>query len=246
MQFLTAHAGQLHFQTASVMDRDVEISPARWWELGAAADRPGIHELLFDRGVGHPPPAFLAATLARGALNADDRDLARAVIWIDPGIHPGGSVYPPGLSAIGIPPRRLYLVHPRPPDLVRVATECLRCEGAAAVVTTLPQRVSRVEVRRLQLAAERGKCVGVFLREAPRGVAPDIYAAATRWLVAPAPGDRTLQRWRVQLIHGLGRNLGQSFCLEKGRASHHFHCIEADSLHPSAPLADPPPLPAIA
>ena len=72
----------------------------------------------------------------------------------------------------------------------------------AAVVSTLPPRVSRVEVRRLQLAAERGRCVGVLLHEAPRGVIPNIYAAASRWLISPAPGERSVQRWNVRLIRG--------------------------------------------
>src|SRR5204863_337236 len=80
-----------------------------------------------------------------------------------------------------------------------------------------PPNLSRVEARRLQLAAERGGGVGVLLRLAGRASAE--YAAATRWLVRPAAGERTVQRWSVQLIHGHGGRVGQAVFLEHSRES---------------------------
>ncbi|HZL37905.1 MAG TPA: hypothetical protein VFC78_21485, partial [Tepidisphaeraceae bacterium] len=87
--------------------------------------------------------------------------------------------------------------------------------------------LSRIEARRLQLAAERGGGVGILLRQTGRSSAH--HAAATRWLVRPAPGARTLQRWNIQLLHGHGGQLGKTLCLE--------HCRETNHLRTFDPLA---------
>jgi hypothetical protein len=241
LKLVKCHARVLQFQTA----------PAESWgglEGGTLTDlwdprsfpsQPAIHELLFDRDIGHCPPLLPAAILARNALgmNRQNRaDFSRVIVWIDP----GETLYPPGIIAAGIPADRLCLLRVGPGELVRAAVECLGCEAVAAVVSTLPPRVSRVEVRRLQLAAERGKCVGILLRAAPRGVAPPIYAAASRWLISPARGQRSVQRWNVRLIHGHGGHLGQSFLLEKRRDS-----LQANIVHLSAPLAHQPTIPKV-
>jgi hypothetical protein len=242
LKLIKCHARVLQFQTA----------PAEGWEClegGTSTDLwdpnrfpppPVIHELLFDNGIGHPPPLWPAAFLARSAMGASGQNgagLSRAIVWIDP----GGTLYPPGVIAAGIPAERLYLLRVGPGELVRAAVECMGCEGVAAVVSTLPPRVSRVEVRRLQLAAERGRCVGVLLRAAPKGVIPNIYAAASRWLISPAPGERSVQRWNVRLIHGHGWHLGQSFLLEKRRDS-----LQANIVHLPPPLAHKPTIPKVA
>ena len=75
---------------------------------------------------------------------------------------------------------------PGPADWVWAVSECLRCSRLAAVIAPMPARLSRPQVRRLQLAAEQGGTLGVFLR--PDAPGADIYAAATRWFVAPRPG----------------------------------------------------------
>ena len=242
MKLVKGHARVLQFQTA----------PAESWECpeGRTSDDlwdpkrfpppPAIHELLFDNGMGHPPPLLPAAILARSALGISGQNgagLSRAVVWIDP----GGTLYPPGVIAAGIPVERLYLLRVKPAELIPAAVECMGCEGVAAVISTLPPRVSQVEVRRLQLAAERGRCVGLLLRAAPRGAIPGIYAAASRWLISPARGERSVQRWNVRLIHGHGGHLGQSFLLEKRRDS-----LQANAVHLPPPLAREPTIPAVA
>src|SRR5206468_6994967 len=69
-----------------------------------------------------------------------------------------------------------------------------------SAVIAAPQKLSRIEARRLQLAAEAGGAVGILLRD-PRST---IYAAATRWLVEPCPGEPNAVRWKIQLLHGHG------------------------------------------
>jgi protein ImuA len=168
-----------------------------------------VHELLFAPA--HGFPFYPALVAARAAVKAE----ARALVWIDP----AGTFYPPAVAALGIAPEQVYVLRPRGGDVVWATAECLRCQGVGAVVAVVGQRLSRVEVRRLQLAAERGSGVGVLLRPSIGGAGAGIYAAATRWLVTPAPGARAVQRWRLELVHGHGGQTGQSFILEKHRAS---------------------------
>jgi hypothetical protein len=139
---------------------------------------------------------------------------AGALVWSDP----ERELYPPALAALGVPVERLFLLHPAD-DAERAwaVAECLRCRGVAAVVAAVPtsQRLSRVQARRLQLAAERGGGVGLLLR--PAGRASAEHAAATRWLVGPAPGERNVQRWRIQLVFGHGGRVGEAVILEHHR-----------------------------
>ena len=176
------------------------------------------------------------STAARGFTSRGATSRATAVIWFDP--H--GTLYPPALAAAGVPLDRLFVLRVRPSEVAAVAVDCLRCPGVAAVVAPLPAMLSRVEARRLQLAAEHGGGVGIVLRETGRG--SDIYAAATRWHITAAPGDRQKQRWAVRLLHGRarGRSIGDTFWLEGDRASSDRPLV---LMHPSAPLAHhaPPP-----
>ena len=177
-----------------------------------------------------------------------DPPASSAIVWSDP--H--GELYPPALAALGIPLERLFLLHPaNEADQVWALAECLRCRGVAAAVAALPprQRLSRVEARRLQLAAERGGGVGLLLRTA--GKASAEHAATTRWLVRPERGERNEQRWRIQLIHGHGGRVGQSIILEHHRDAHRSAAADeslrprltAHPVRPAAELADRPAVP---
>jgi hypothetical protein len=153
-----------------------------------------------------------------------------AIIWIDP----AHELYPPALAAHGFPLDRLFLLQPKLPDpkgksLLWAIGECLRCKGVSAVVAA-PPRLSRIAARRLQLAAEQGGGAGIFLRHVGQNSA--FHAAASRWLIRPAPGARNLQRWTIQLIHGHGGRVGQTLCLE--------HCRETNHVRTFDPMADRP------
>jgi hypothetical protein len=60
--------------------------------------------------------------------------------------------------------------------------------------------------------------VGVLVR--PHTDASRHHAATTRWLVEPARGERTVQRWKIQLIHGHGGLLNRTVYLEYSRETH--------------------------
>jgi protein ImuA len=177
-----------------------------------------VHELLADRKEG--TPLFAAMLLARGTGPL-------VTIWCDP-TH---QLYPPALTRHGIDLKRLYLLRAKPADLTWAITECLRCKGVGAVVAPV-QKLSRLEARRLQLAAEQGGGAGILLRTT--GPGSDIYAATTRWLVRPAPGERTIQRWTVQLIHGHGGRIGKTVTLECSRENYLVRASEQLADRPGA------------
>ena len=165
------------------------------------------------------------------ALSTQDSALSTqhrrgAVVWIDP----DGILYPPALAAAGLPLERILLLRVRrPADQVWAIAECLGCPGVRVTVAS-PPPLSRIEARRLQLAAERGGGAGILLR--PLGAASAEHAAVTRWLVKPAPGERNVQRWELELIHGHGGRVGATVILEACRETHLVRAFE--------PVADRP------
>jgi hypothetical protein len=223
---------------------------------GGAFARGAVHELLSMPM--HGKSLFVAMVLARAAIGAADEgapaeedDFVReaptrpsaskssgALIWSDP----DHELYPPALAAHGIPLERLYVLRAGPADQVWAVAECLRCKGVGAVVAAMP-RLTRIEARRLQLAAEAGGGAGIFLRPATtttgtRG-SGDAYAAATRWLVRPAPGERTTQRWELRLLHGHGGRIGHAVTLEYCRENHLVRALPPLAHRPSRPAQQP-------
>ncbi len=195
-----------------------DLAPGGAFQFGA------VHELIWRaRSV---VPGSFALLLARAA-----QSVGGAIVWSDP----RRELHPPALEAMGIDLRRLVLLRckNRAEELWTLG-ECLRCRGVSATVGVV-QSLSRIEARRLQLAAERGGGVGIFLRPFS-GMANAHYAAASRWLVQPVPlgksagGERGVQRWSVELLHGHGGRIGEVLLLEVDR--------ETRSMRASAALAD--------
>jgi len=210
MQFISCHSGKIH----RLGEKQWEEG-ARNFSLGLEAidellprgfERGAIHELLMAPESGLP--RFMGLLLAKAAMGD------RAVVWCDP----EHEVYPPAIAAAGLPLDKLYLLYPQNViDEHWAVAECLRCKGVGATIAT-PQRLSHVQARRLQLAAEAGGGVGILLRAYDKNAS--IYAAATRWLIEPSPGERTIQRWKIQLIHGHGGRTHRPVYLECHREEH--------------------------
>jgi protein ImuA len=216
MKLISCHDGKLHALDASRVARRHPDDGRNAFRTGLDAfdalppggtfARGAVHELL--HAPGHPAPMFPTAWLAKCAAGQN------AVIWSDP----AHELYPPALAALGIPLERVFLLHPTSEaDQIWALAECLRCRGVSAVVAALPprQRLTRVEARRLQLAAEQGGGVGLLMRSTSRSSGE--HAAVTRWLVRSESGERNVQRWRIQLIFGHGGQVGQSIILEHHR-----------------------------
>jgi len=254
MQLLSCHAGKLLkvdsadlAGAATAGDRAISTGLAALDDLlpNRALARGALHEILWDAP--HPRPLFFAACLARASAprgtgyqpvssikNKKTHGLvahATRIVWCDP----RRELYPPALAAAGISLDQLLLLRPKTAeDEIWALAECLACRGVAATIAQ-PPPLSRVQVRRLQLAAERGGGVGLLLR--PHDATAVHHAAATRWLVQPARGERTIQRWRIQLIHGHGGRLYESVYLESSRDPHQPQALRVRAV---AELADRP------
>ena len=228
MQFISCHDGKLQTLDSASGAAGLKASPARSFVTGlqpldALAPqqrfaRGAVHELLFDRA--HGQPKFVATLFARAASSSMLNDM-QPVIWCDP----RREVYPPAMASLGLDLSKVYLLHPdSAADEAWAVTECLRCRGVGAVLAGVGEKLSRIQARRFQLAAENGGSVGILLRQKGRG--DHVYAAATRWLVAPHPGERTVQRWTIQLLHGHGGRVGQTVFLEYSRENHSVRAVE--------------------
>jgi protein ImuA len=159
-----------------------------------------LHELI--GGDGSAAVAGFAALLLAGFAGA-----AGSVIWCRQ--HPGISathLYPPGLTAFGLDPARLVVVHARnETDVLWAMENALRCRALAAVLGE-SRTVAPVAWRRLQLAAANSGVPAVLLR---RGGAAHGGGTATgavsRWRVNAAPQEHrpssaARTRWRLELL----------------------------------------------
>jgi protein ImuA len=124
--------------------------------------------------------AFVAALAAPLAARG-------AVVWV----MRRDDLYPPGLVGLGFPAERLIQVRVRDEaQTLAVLEEALRSPGVAAAIGEAAA-VDLTAGRRLQLACEARGATGFILGRRPFGgswLAPvHGSAAATRWLIAPAP-----------------------------------------------------------
>jgi hypothetical protein len=182
-----------------------------------------MHEVLSTTNTS----AFLLpALLAKSAANFGQ------IVWCDF----DRQFNPSAAAGLGLPMDHLLLLRPsRKTDELWAIAECLRCKGVGACVAPIA-RLTRVQVRQLQLASERGGGVGILLRPASAISWP--YAAATRWMVRPQPGERSIQRCSVELIHGHGGRIGQTVFLEVHRETHHVRAVEALAHRQNPPKAE--------
>jgi hypothetical protein len=128
----------------------------------------GLIEILVPRfGVGELQ--LLVPALA--ALSC--RPMARSCVWVSPPFEP----FAPALAAYGVALERILVVR-APPDGVRWAFEQSLDSGACDVVMAWARRPRPKEIRRLQLAAERGRTLGVLFR--PRKAASEASHAVLR------------------------------------------------------------------
>ncbi|MBV8852960.1 MAG: translesion DNA synthesis-associated protein ImuA [Sinobacteraceae bacterium] len=141
---------------------------------GGGWPRSGLIEILLPcAGVGELSvmvPALAAAT---------QHPMARWCIWVAPPLMP----FAPALAAHGVVLQRLLMV--RDPGSQALWTfEQVLGSGACDIALGWLERVRARDIRRLQLAAERGRTLGVLFR--PRKYSREASHATLRMLLEPA------------------------------------------------------------
>ncbi len=122
-----------------------------------------------------------------------------------------GEFYPLGAFYLGIPPENLVIIRPKNErDKHWALVQTLRGAEGCIVVASL-QRLDSLSFRRLQLAAERGGSLGVFIR--PPGARPEPSWAEVRLWAEPisakkgtfAGGLIASRRWQIQILRCRGK-----------------------------------------
>ncbi len=139
---------------------------------GGGWPRDALVELLTDGGSGL---RLLLPVIAR--LGEEGRWLA----WLNPPHLP----YAPALAAGGVTLQRSLLVQVESEQALWAAEQMLR-SGACGAALVWPDKLSAAQVRRLQLAAETGRGLGVVFRRP--GVAGQSSPAVLRLQVWPDAG----------------------------------------------------------
>jgi hypothetical protein len=170
---------------------------------GGGWPRAGLIEILVSRfGVGELYllfPALAALT---------QRPAARWCVWVAPPLEP----YAPALSAHGAALERMLVIRPRgqrgnlqqgraPAESLWAFEQTLGSGASDLALAWATKSPSARAIRRLQLAAERGKTLGVLFR--PLRAARESSAAVLRVAVEPKPDGA-----RVTLLKSRGGTRG--------------------------------------
>ena len=133
------------------------------------------------------PGAATFAAIASGTRGGD-------VLWLVEGWRTE-RINPLGLAPFCDPARVLTAEAANQAEMLAMAEEALRAKPVATVVAEIHDALDLTQGRRLQLAAEAGGTLGLFL--IPQGKGSN--AAETRWHCAPelGPVDSTRFRWEI-------------------------------------------------
>jgi protein ImuA len=242
------------------VERNVRASAQNWAlglaeidrhlpQTGLAAD--GVHEIA-PAAYGDMPAALgFAAALGVRRLQGDPAD-ERPVLWcrLSAEAREWGRLYGHGLEALGLARQRLLTVTlSRPDAILWTIEEALKSTALAGVIADVGSSLDLTAVRRLMLAANRGRTPAVLLFPAPPQGAT---AARSRWIVAanasvPPPFDDKAPgapAWSLRLVRCRGGRPGQWF-VEWSHATHRFALAPAvcgrtpDPRHPGADIDQP-------
>lgn len=86
-------------------------------------------------------------------------------------VAPAHVPYAPAWHAAGVQLPRLQWIHAAPRDALWATEQCLR-SGACAAVLCWPHKADDRALRRLQVAAETGQCLGFALRDMKAAINP--------------------------------------------------------------------------
>lgn len=128
-------------------------------------------------------------------------------------VDPRGEFYPPAVVGWVVESARLIVVRPGDArDAAWAMDQVLRSPAVAALVTW-PERLDPRTFRRMQLAAEQGGVLGLFVR--PEAARREASWADVRMAVEPlALRSRSRRRLKIHLLRGRGIGPGLSVNVE--------------------------------
>ncbi len=146
---------------------------------------------------------YLAIAAARHAITD-----GKVLVVVDPQQR----FYPPAARSMGIPIERLIVLRPESEsDVMWSIDQALRCSAVGAVVANL-ERVSELQARRFQLAAEQGQALGCWLRPWKVQRAPSW--AEIQWLVEPVSSHKqNVRRIGLESLRMRGGAVGRRWTL---------------------------------
>jgi hypothetical protein len=118
--------------------------------------------------------------------------------------------YAPAWQGAGIELAQLQIIDAAPRDALWAFEQCLR-SGACAVVLGWPAQADAQALRRLQVAADSGECLGFALRDRRHAANPSPAALRLEAVHAPAGGIA----WQVRKCRG-GPAPAQAFTAAAG------------------------------
>jgi hypothetical protein len=164
---------------------------------GGGWPRAGLIEILVPHvGVGE------LHVLLPALASLTQKDSARWCAWIAPPFEP----YAPALVSHGVALERVFVTRTEKPLW---AFEQALASGACEAVLAWVPRTPAQDIRKLQLAAEKGRSLGVLFR--PQAAARESSSAMLRVLVEPCAGVRVARGERgaqVTLLKSRGGRRG--------------------------------------
>lgn len=180
-----------------------------------------IQEII--AGAGHVEAAVGFALACAAEVRAAGA-CPRLIVWVrqDAAAHETGTIYGPGLTALGIDPGEVVIVRARTfADALRAGLEVLRCPSVGVgLIETIPA-ADLTASRRLKLAAEKSGVVPFLIRHAD---GPVSNAANIRWRITAGPrwADGAVPAWspvqhasfEVELVKHPAGLSGVRWCVE--------------------------------
>ena len=154
----------------------------------------GVHEVATQSGADASPALGFCLMMAARTLAENPRGMGLIIQPAGPAGE-NGSLYGPGLTALGLPLSRLALVRVRTSaDALRVVDEALRCGAAAVVIAEIWEdlRVDLSLTRRFNKYAQDNDLMTFLVMKKQS----ETSAALTRWVVGAATSDAEIENAR--------------------------------------------------
>ncbi len=143
--------------------------------------------------------AATLASIAAAEIAGSELSGGKPLVIFNFSLDGGQDFYPPAAIALGVPANRMVIVNQRSgqnhADMIWAIDQALRCDAVAAVWAEIGPWLNDRDARRLQLAAEAGNSLGLFVRPAAVRGRPSFadisWHVSTHCPLSPGtPGER--------------------------------------------------------